>query len=80
MIKNLITILKRGAIIETPHSNSEFVLAYLAVRLMPSALLEPSQLQLPPQLEDFFGATATTAAATLTRHLFINFCTKISQC
>jgi len=45
--------LKRGAIIETPHSNSEFVLAYLAVRLMPNALLEPSQLQLPPQPEDF---------------------------
>ena len=45
--------MKRGAIIETPHSNSEFVLAYLAVRLMPSALLEPSQLQLPPQPEDF---------------------------
>ena len=28
-------------------------LAYLAVRLIPSALFEPSQLQLPPQLEDF---------------------------
>ena len=54
-IKIYLLYLKRGAIIETPLSNSEFVLAYLAVRLMPSALLEPSQLQLPPQLEDFWS-------------------------
>ena len=53
MIKIYLLYLKRGAIIETPLSNSEFVSAYLAVRLMPSALLEPSQLQLPPQPEDF---------------------------
>jgi hypothetical protein len=72
--------LKRGAIIETPLSNSEFVSAYLAVRLMPSALLEPSQLQLPPQPEDFLepDLELPPAAATFTRHLFVKFITDIS--
>lgn len=79
--KNLITIFEKRSHYRDPHSNSEFVLAYLAVRLMPSALLEPSQLQLPPQPEDFrarLGATATTATATFTRHLFVKFITDIS--
>lgn len=46
--------MKRGAIIETPllFQLLERCSDYLSARLMPNALLEPSQLQFPPQPDD----------------------------